>query len=129
MRSSPWNVWAKTLRANKQQVVLFNRARQSRDDALDRVEAGSDPAWQAQAFAAVRKTAEVMQEFISDDVWQTGLAAPREARALGPIFLHAVRSGWIVKTGRVRPSVRSHLSGKPVWRSLIYLGTRANISR
>lgn len=48
-----------------------------------------------------------------------GLTGTREDRALGPVFQRAARKGWIVKTDRVRPSVRSHLSGKPVWRSLL----------
>jgi hypothetical protein len=103
------------------QLSLFGRARAARDIALERVEAAADPDWQAQAIAAVRVTAELMIEFISDDVWaMTKLSAPREARALGAVFRHAMKAGWITKTDRVKPSVRSHLSGKPVWRSLIY---------
>lgn len=109
-------------RSGDRQLAL-NLARQARDTALERVEEASDPSWQAQAFGAIRATAENYPEFISDDVWAfTGLEAPREARALGPVFLHAVRVGWIRKTDRVKPSVRSHLSGKPIWRSLIFKG-------
>jgi len=102
--------------------LALKLAGQARDVALDRVEQASEPDWEGKAFVAVRKTAEAFREFISDDVWShTGLEKPREGRALGPVFLHAVRAGWIRKTDRVRPSVRSHLSGKPVWESLIYV--------
>jgi hypothetical protein len=103
--------------------LMMDLSGKARDVALKRVEEASDAAWEERAYQAVKQTAQLMEEFISDDVWeQTGLEAPREARALGPVFLHAVKAGWIRKTDRVRPSVRSHLSGKPVWRSLIFQG-------
>ena len=92
----------------------------ARDEALERVEAGAEPDWQAAALAALEITARRLPDFISDDVWDSGLPSTREDRALGPIFLAAARAGWIAKTDRVRPSRRSHASGKPVWRSLIY---------
>jgi hypothetical protein len=98
----------------------------ARDRALEQVEQNADQAWKADALEAIRLTAERLPEFISDDVWETPirhrtehLAPAREDRALGPVMLAAARRGWIRKTDRVRPSVRSHLSGKPVWTSLI----------
>jgi hypothetical protein len=53
-------------------------------------------------------------------VWETGLDCTREDRALGPIMQKAARLGWCIKTDRVRPSRRSRMSGKPVWKSLLY---------
>lgn len=101
--------------------LALSLAAQARDVAIERVAEASEPDWQGKAFVAIRQTAEAFPEFISDDVWShTGLEQPREGRALGPVFLHAVKAGWIRKTDRVRPSVRSHLSGKPVWVSLIF---------
>ena len=93
-----------------------------RDRAMQRVDENADTAWKTRALEAVRRTCEQHAEWHSDDVWATGLDEPREARALGPVVLRAIRNGWCVKTDRVRPSVRSHGSGKPVYRSLIYRG-------
>jgi hypothetical protein len=99
----------------------WQRARAGRDEALQRVDDHADPDWKDVALEAVYATARARPEFISDDVWLVGeLPRTREDRALGPVFLRAVRNGWIVKTDRVRPSVRSHLSGKPIWVSRIH---------
>jgi hypothetical protein len=99
------------------------RAGKARDRAMAAVEANAEPGWQVVALNALRRTAEARAEFISDDVWTVGeLPKTRENRALGPIFRDGIRKGWIRKTHLLRPSVRSHLSGKPVWQSLIYKG-------
>lgn len=101
-------------------LTLFDAAQLGREQGLQRVEQAAEPEWKDVAFEAVRTTAQRLPEFISDDVWEIGgLESTREDRALGPVFLRASRAGICVKTDRVRPSVRSHLSGKPVWRSLI----------
>lgn len=96
----------------------------ARAEALVRVDVHADPAWKDRALAAVRTVCVLRAEWHSDDIWSlTGLDEPREARALGPVVLRAVRLGYCVKTDRVRPSVRSHGSGKPVYRSLIFAGS------
>jgi hypothetical protein len=106
-----------------EQQTLFDQAQGARDEALRRVDEHADPEWKDVAYDAVVLTARNFREFISDDVWKVSdLPSTREDRALGPVFLKASRAGLIAKTDRVRPSVRSHLSGKPVWRSLIYEG-------
>ena len=93
----------------------------ARDRALDQVAKAADARWKEHALQCVRRTCEQLPDFISDDIWTTGgLDSTREDRALGPIMLQAARRGWAVKTDRVRPSVRSHGSGKPVWKSLIH---------
>lgn len=98
----------------------FAEAQAARDAALEQVEEHADPEWKTQALDAVFRTALQLSEFISDDVWSVGrLESTREDRALGPVFLVAARKGWIEKTDRVRPSKRSHLSGKTVWKSLL----------
>ena len=107
-----------------EQIELFptkEYAAAERDVALKRVDEAADPDWKETAYAAVVRTARALPEFISDDVWEVGgLTSTREDRALGPVFLRIARERVAVKTDRVRPSVRSHLSGKPIWRSLIY---------
>ena len=98
----------------------FDHAKRARDDALERVERNAMEAWKREALAAVERTCRELPEFFADDIWDRGLDSTREDRALGPIMRTAARNGWCVKTDRVRPSKRSHLSGKPVWKSLIY---------
>jgi hypothetical protein len=89
--------------------------------AIERVEQAADSDWLEAAYAAVELTCRRLPEFISDQIWSTaGLQEPREARALGPVLMKARRAGLCVRTSLQRPSIRSHGSGKPVWRSLIY---------
>ncbi len=90
--------------------------------ALRSVEANSDPTWADKALEAIRQTALRMPHFFVDDVWEMGLPGTIEDRAIGPVMLRAARLGYCRKTDRVRPSVRSHGSGKPVWESRIYQG-------
>ena len=96
----------------------------ARAEALAAVDAHADPLWKDQALAAVRRVCELRQDFHVDDSWTlTDLPSTREDRALGPIMLKAARLGYCRKTDRVRPSARSHGSGKPVWTSLIFAGS------
>jgi len=101
------------------QLTLALRAGQ---DAIRAVSEAADPAWCIAALEAVRLTCVRHREFISDDVWDSGLDSTREDRALGPIMLEAKRLGYCCKTDRTRPSRRSHGSGKPIWVSLIWEG-------
>ena len=98
----------------------FTAVKEQTKQALEQVAENADEDWKMHALQAVEITCLNHAEFISDDIWSTGkLESTREDRALGPILLHAKQLGWCEKTGRLRPSIRSHLSGKPVWRSLI----------
>lgn len=104
-----------------EQLDLFAQAAVAREAALVQVEEHADQDWFALALHVLHQVAVSQPDFISDDLWSTGLLpSTREDRALGPVFLRAARLGWIKKTNTTRPSVRSHLSGKPVWISLIY---------
>lgn len=88
---------------------------------LDVAELAADEEWKRRAFEAVEKTCRARPEFISDDVWRIGgLPSTREDRALGPILVKARKAGLCEKTAESRPSIRSHRSGKPVWRSLVF---------
>jgi hypothetical protein len=103
------------------QSSLFEQALAARDEALEQVERHAVEGWNDLALDAIHRTCKERAEFHSDDVWEIGqLPRTREDRALGPQMRKAARLGWCVKTDRVRPSVRSHLSGKPVWTSMIY---------
>lgn len=108
------------------QIDIFEAAAAERDNAIEQVDGNAEAEWKDIAYEAVVRTARALPEFISDDVWEVGeLESTREDRALGPVLRRAARDAVAVKTDRVRPSVRSHLSGKPVWRSLIYRGAAA----
>lgn len=59
-----------------------------------------------------------------DSLWEYGLREPKSPRALGAVMQHAVKEGWIepIKCGEdyvARPSVRSNMQLKPLWRSRI----------
>lgn len=105
--------------------ITEEQAREQRDEGIRRVEAGAEVEWKDTAWNILIGYLRVHPDFFVDDLWKrTNLPWPQEARAIGPIILRAARSGYIVKTGEYRPSVRSNMSIKPVWKSLIYEGNR-----
>jgi hypothetical protein len=102
-------------------VAARLRVSQRRDAALAQVEANADESWLADAYDALVAYLKGHEEFFVDDWWQrTGFREPREARALGPVVMRAARAGLMEKTGNFRKSIRSNMTEKPVWRSLIY---------
>lgn len=86
----------------------------------------TDSNWAELAYAAVLQVAHNQQEFTPDDIWETGLEKPSEARALGGVMRRAKDDGVIEKTGRVKPTTQreSHGTDVTIWRSLIYTATR-----
>jgi hypothetical protein len=97
-----------------------SQAKVERDEAIQQVDDAAEEKWKSLADEAIASLARVGFDFIGDDVWDLldyrGALRPREMRALGPRIQAAVRSGLIERTGEARPSVRSHLSDKPVFR-------------
>jgi hypothetical protein len=87
--------------------------------AIELVDEHAPPEWRDEAFVFVTRYLESHEFMFVDDLWDAGLPAPPEGRALGAVFQRAVRAGLMVKSGQFRPSIRSHLTEKPVWRSLI----------
>ena len=83
------------------------------------VDEATDEDWKDYANQFIYEYAQTHAEVFVDDLWAAGLRKPSSPRALGPRMMHASRQGWIMKTDRVRPSVASHLTGKPIWVSLI----------
>lgn len=100
--------------------TLFEQAEQERDRAMAAVDEAADEQWKEHADLFIHEYARTHKVVHVDDLWDAGLEEPKSPRALGPRMLAAARSGWITKTDRVRPSVRSHLTGKPIWISNIY---------
>lgn len=91
----------------------------ARDESMARVEQGTDPEWAEYAFAFVAEYCRTHETMFPDDLWAAGLAAPREARAFGPIIQRAARCGMIVKSDEHRPRLRGHMTLAVVWRSNI----------
>ena len=100
--------------------LTLDDARRQRDAALEQVQRNADPAWCDRALEVIRQVCEERADWHSDVLWEFGLDEPAEARALGPVIQRAARLGWCSRTDRVRPSVRSHLSPKAVWKSNLY---------
>jgi hypothetical protein len=99
-------------------TITVAEARAKREAGMALVAADSQ--WQDKAYATLVRYLKRHHEFFVDDFWAgTRLAYPSNARALGPVVLRASREGLMEKTGEHRPSVRSNLTAKPVWRSLI----------
>lgn len=90
--------------------------------ALELVDANTDDDWRADALVAIEQVCRQNREFICDDVWAVGLRSTHNDKALGPVLMTAKRLGYCQKSDRVRPSLRSHLSGKPVWISMLFGG-------
>ena len=92
----------------------------ARDAGMAAVEEAADPDWMDEAWDALVNWLKTHDTFFVDDFWSgTQLSIPRESRALGPIVMRASRQGLMEKTGQFRPSVRSNMTEKPVWRSLL----------
>lgn len=106
--------------------LSFADALHRRDEALAVVEEHADrealEAWW-QEFRAFCERHEFVfcDDFLNDALYVLKLPTLREPRAIGAIFKRAIFEGLIEKSGAYRPSVRSNLSPRPVWRSLIYV--------
>jgi hypothetical protein len=87
------------------------------------VEANADLNWMAAAHTAVALLAMNCDEFTTDEMWAAlrEVDATHEPRAMGAVMRAAARHGLIVKTDRVRNSVRPECHARPVaiWRSLV----------
>lgn len=106
--------------ARQRSQQIRSRAPNETVAALTAVETHADPDWMDTAWAALVTYLETHRSLFVDDLWDTGLPEPRESRALGPLILRAARDGLMAKSGEFRKSVRSHMTEKPVWTSLIY---------
>jgi hypothetical protein len=101
--------------------LTLDEAAARRADGMQRADAHASVDWKEAAFAELSAYLRTHSEFFCDAFWaETRLSRPAESRALGPVIARAAREGLMVRTGEYRPSVASHLSPKPVWRSLVY---------
>lgn len=92
--------------------------------AVQRVDEHAAPAWKEYALGVVKRVAERLTEFTTDEVLTEMQDAPvwtHELRALGPVMTAAQNAGYIVATDRFIPSasVSRHKAPKRVWRSCL----------
>lgn len=104
------------------QLDIF-AARARRDDGVKRAHDHALEEFKREAFAAVRAYLERHETMHVDDLAPELPALPGDRRALGPVFLRAVREGLMEKTDLYRPSVASNMTPKVVWRSLVCVGS------
>jgi hypothetical protein len=105
--------------------LTLDEAAARRADGMQRAEAHASLDWKEAAFAALSAYLAEHETFFCDDIWSCGLERPAESRALGPVIARAARERLMERSGEHRKSVASHLSEKPVWRSLVYVGRAA----
>jgi hypothetical protein len=98
-------------RPTREQAAQEGRAEQAR------AELAADPAWLDTARKAVVELAARVDTFTTDDVWEAGLAKPREPRALGPVIRRLINEGAITGTGAYVPSSYRHGAPIPVYRA------------
>lgn len=125
--TAPPITWGETAPAP---APMFAAAAARRSQAVAAVAANADPGWSALAWAGLVRWLETHQEFFVDDFWaESGVRIPAESRAIGPLLARASRERLMERTGRSRPSTRSNLAEKPVWRSLIFKSARQAVQQ
>lgn len=121
---------------NAVQPSLLDIADERRAIGMEQAAEHAGEAWQREALALARRYCESHQYVFADDLWSWGLAKSASDRALGEVIKIAARLGWIEKIPypgipdafASKKSVRSNLSPKPLWRSLIWDSSRARVS-
>jgi len=91
---------------------------ESKNEAIDRVEAAADDKWKSTALRAVRWRAKKGVNFTSDHIWAdldgVDIDPPKEPRAMGAIMRKAVSEGLIVATEKTVPSTKPSNHKRPV---------------
>jgi len=106
-------------------------AQARRDTGIAHASRGAGETWRAYAIAFLEDYLKTHTTLFVDDLWRAGLNEPASPRALGAVVQHASRSGWCVQVKTpegfvaARPSVRSNMQLKPVWKSRLYVGPTA----
>jgi hypothetical protein len=104
-------------------MQLFDPDEEART-AVAQVESHADPEWLQYAYTFTSQYLATHEFMFVDDLWDAGLTPTREDRALGAVFQRLARRGIMTKSGTYRPSKRSHMTEKPVWRSLIWASSQ-----
>lgn len=108
-----------------QKARLLAEAEAAAERGIRRSAEHSGDEWAGRALEFLRTYLLEHEEMFVDDLWDAGLEEPESLRALGAVIKKAADEGWMqrIRAGedyRARPSKRSNMQLKPVWRSLIY---------
>ena len=115
--------WARPKKTNN--LTIFDQAERAKQEGMEAAYQYADVDWKKIASDALRKCAETMPEFTSDDVWEiinkTGITTS-ENRAYGAIVQAAHRAGIIQPTPNFIQSKRPQVHKNPIriWQSRIY---------
>ncbi len=100
---------------------------ESKDEAINRVEANANAEWRVAAYKACCLCAQQWIELSTDDVWELMDALfpdcrTHDPRAMGAIMRQAARAGKIEASGEYFKSRRPQCHGRPVaiWDSLTF---------
>ena len=101
-------------------------ARDSADEAIERVERAADPEWKAACYAIAERFARSRATFTSMDIHDATIEAmgrdAREGRLLGAVMRHLSKHHLATQTGHYAPSLRRRNNNRPapIWRSLVF---------
>ena len=102
--------------------IKWGPAARARDEGIQQAADHAGPDWKVMASLALYNYALTHSRFLIEDVRvyadKHGVEAPPDARAWGAVTQGAIRAGFIERDGYA-PARSSHLSPKPVWKSLI----------
>jgi hypothetical protein len=110
---------------NEQQLLDFAArgaaAQAAANEAIARVEANAELKFLTAALDAVRRCADELNCFTTDDVWDRLDVEAHEPRALGAVMRTAQRERIATPTDGYEKSRRSECHARPirVWRSLL----------
>lgn len=92
----------------------------ARDEAMDRVQRGADPEWEARAWIVIEQVCRSLEYFTADDIWDR-IEKPSEPRVLGPMLKEAPKRGWCEYLGLVESEIPSRNRGHHGrYRSLLF---------
>ncbi len=100
----------------------------ARDCGIQRAAETCGQSWTEYALGFVHWYLQHNATMHVDELWAAGMVEPKHgsARGLGQVMTEAAKRGWMAKIvtaegyQAAKPSVRSNLQLKPVWRSLIH---------
>lgn len=107
------------------QQSLFDQAQTRRDAGIAQSRETSGEDWHRYALQVIWSHLKLYDTLHADELWKAGLRPPSSPRALGAVMQEAVKRGWMEKITTpegwiaAKPSVRSNMQLKPVWRSLL----------
>lgn len=113
--------------ANPPGPDLFDYASRGREQGVECSSRVAGPEWKDYAVEFVRGYLVAHRTLFVDDLWSTGLRVPESPRALGAVIQEVVKAGWMEERRHdgsilAKPSVRSNLQLKRVWKSRLYRG-------